>query len=447
MPFFYYPTVNTDTDPITPETARRVSQALASPAPSGRKAILYLHVPFCRTHCSYCFYNIKVVKQDDPAVAAYTDAIIREIEFLARSERIRSLSIEHIFIGGGTPSMLPDHHLARLLEALQKNLNLTQVQDFSIEMNLETMTPSNLAICRELGVSRVSFGWQTSSPRLRKMLALIPDEETLAEVCDQLARFDYPLIWDLMYALPGQTMEEWDDDLSRSIESGIASVDIHRCDVVPPAPLYDQVRSGRVSLPSREESLEQYRHAWRRLTSAGYEMHTFQQFNRPEVPSAYSHYGRYYYRSSHDMIAIGPGAIGVVADWAYMNARDLGQYIEGSTGEDPVFACACEVDDATWQERDFVLGLGQLWNVPKSLLREELSAAQKAAIEKLVHHGALIETETEFRLTEEAIGYHFSVANEFVTPRQFSRNVGYLRAMPGEIVWRRMREAAQSGSA
>jgi hypothetical protein len=91
---------------------------------------------------------------------------------------------------------------------------------------------------------------------------------------------------------------------------------------------------------------------------------------------------------------------------------------------------------ATWQERDFVLGMGQLWSVPKALLRGSLTAQQEAALGKLVEHRAVVETAEDYRLTDEAVGYHFSIANEFVTREQAMRNVGYLRSMPREIVWR-----------
>ena len=436
MPFFYYPTVNTDTDPIDDVKRTLVQRDLESDTARGRKAILYLHIPFCRTHCTYCFYNIKVLKKSDPAIRAYMDALKREIEFYARSAYVRGLSIEHVFIGGGTPSMLPDEDLRDVLAALRDAFDLSNLQDMSIEMNVETMTASNLELCRDLGVTRVSFGWQTSVPRLRKMLALVASEKRLADNLGHLARLGYPPILDLLYAVPTQTMEEWDADLRRSMDLGVACIDIHRCDLVPPAPLYNLVREGRYSLVSPQEALDQYLHAHGTLTGAGYVVNTFQQFNRPDVPSAVSHYGRYYYRSSHDMLAFGPGGLGIVADWAYMNARDIDEYVRMSAESGPRISCAHRMTDTTWQERDFVLGMGQLWSVPKALLREPLSAQQEAALEKLVAHGAVAETASDYRLTDAAVGYHFSIANEFVTPHQAARNVGYLRSMPREIVWR-----------
>jgi coproporphyrinogen III oxidase-like Fe-S oxidoreductase len=447
MPFFYYPTVNTDTDSATPEVVRSFDAALARSGES-RKAILYVHVPFCRTHCSFCFYNVNVVKKDERATRAYLDAILAEMRRLNGARYLEKLSIEHVFVGGGTPSMLPDAHLRELLCGLREHFDLSRVQDFSIEMNVETMTETNLAICRELGVTRVSFGWQTSIPRLRKFLALVPNEETLAQVCDILRSLGYPVIWDLMFALPGQTAEDWALDLQRSIDSGVACVDIHRTDLVPPAPLHELVRAGKLALPTSAEAFAQYRQAHRAFTQAGYVVNTFQQFNRPDVPSAISHYGRYYYRSSHDIVAIGPGAIGLLADHAYMNLRDIGRYVAEAARRLPI-GCVCPVDDETWQERDFVLGMGQLWSVPKSLLRGPLSAQQEAALDKLVRHGAIQETAQDFRLTEAAVGYHFSIANEFVTRRQLGRNVGYLRSMPKEIAWSpaRKRLAAEDSSA
>ena len=313
---------------------------------------------------------------------------------------------------------------------------MRNVQDVSIEMNVETMTESNLALCRELGVSRISFGWQTSVPRLRKMLALVASERRLADNIEHLRRYGYSLIWDLLYAVPTQTMDEWDADLRRSMDLGLACIDIHRCDIVPPAPLYELVREGRYERVTHQAALDQYLHAYRTLVSAGYVVNTFQQFNRPDQPDAISHYGRYYYRSSHDMLALGPGGIGVLADWAYMNTRDIDAFVRQSTGEAPVLGCACPMTAEVWQERDFVLGMGQLWSVPKALLRMPLSPQQDVALKKLIEHGAVVETDTEYRLTEDAVGYHFSIANEFVAREQTARNVGYLRSIQREIVWR-----------
>lgn len=443
MPFFYYPTVNTDTDPIAEESRTAFAGDLAGRDPAGRKAILYLHVPFCRTHCSFCFYNINVVKKDDPVMEAYTDALLREMRFYSENAYARGLSIEHVFIGGGTPTRLPDAQLRRLLEGLRQYFDLSRVVDFTIEMNLETMSASNLELCRELGVNRVSFGWQTSVPRLRKFLALVPSEETLAERLEHLERLGFPVIWDIMYALPSQTNEDWDVDLQRSIDMGVACVDIHRTDLVPPAPLYHLVREGKLELPTPAEALEQYLQAYRTLIDAGYEFNTFQQFNRPDVPSAVSHYGRYYYRSSHDMLALGPGAMGITCDWAYMNERDIASYADRAKSGGPFWSCAHPVSDTTWQERDFVLGLGQLWSVPKALLREPLSPQQESALEKLTAHGALVDDEKEYRIADDAVGYHFSIASEFQTQREIGRNVGYLRSMPSEIVWNSSRKQAR----
>lgn len=440
MPFFYYPTVNTDTDAVTPASYASFHEALRRRCGTGRKAILYVHVPFCRTHCSFCFYNINVIKKDEKATYPYVDGLIRELALYSRMSYPADLSIEHAFIGGGTPSMLPDAHLRLLIEGLHRHLDLSRVRDFTIEMNLETMTRENLKICKELGVTRVSFGWQTSVPRLRKFLALIPDEQKFEEIRGYLDELGYSLIWDLMYALPSQTLADWESDLRRSLALGVACVDIQRTDLVPPAPLYGLVREGSLSLPTPEQALEQYLRAYRTFIDAGYVVNTFQQFNHPDVPAAVSHYGRYYYRSSHDILAVGPGAIGLVADNAYMNQRDIGAYVSSVAAEQLPISCVCRVDDATWQERDFVLGLGQLWSVPKSLLRRNLSAQQENALERLVGFGLIEETPAEYRLTESAVGYHFSIANEFVTRHQKGRNVGYLRSMPREIAWNASRK-------
>jgi hypothetical protein len=83
-----------------------------------------------------------------------------------------------------------------------------------------------------------------------------------------------------------------------------------------------------------------------------------------------------------------------------------------------------------------VLGMGQLWSVPKELLRRPLSPQQDAALGRLVEHGAVVEPDTDYRLAESTVGYHFSIANEFVTREQAARNINYLRSIRREIVWR-----------
>jgi coproporphyrinogen III oxidase-like Fe-S oxidoreductase len=437
MPFLYYPNVNTDTDPANAVSRGSFGAALARRPPSGRKAVLYVHVPFCKNHCTFCFYNIDVVKRSDPAMQVYLDALLADMQRLAESAYVQDLSIEHVFIGGGTPSMLPDDLLRDLLVGLRKYFDLSRVVDFNIEMHLETMTRSNLELCHGLGVNRVSFGWQTSIPRLRKLLALLPSEESLLEIRAELERLGFPLVLDLMYALPTQTDEEWDADLQRSIELGVACIDLHRCDIVPPAPLYELARNGRLELPAPQRVLDQYRYAYRTLVDHGYAFNTFGQFVRQDVPEAISHHGRYMYRSSHDLLALGPGAIGTVADHAYMNTRDLLGYATASNSDDGPAACICHLEDSTWQERDFVLGLGQLWSVPKALLREPLSDQQAEVIDRLCRHDALAETADSFRLTESAVGYHFSISNEFVVRDEMTRNIGYVRSIRSEIARRR----------
>lgn len=448
IPFLYYPNVNTETDRINDERRRGILGALQRPAPATRKAALYVHVPFCKNHCTFCFYNIEVVKRSSPLMRTYVDALLREMEALARSPYVQSLSIENVFIGGGTPSMLPDPELRDVLEGMRRCFDLSRVRDFTIEMHLDTMTGSNLEICHELGVNRVSFGWQTSVPRLRKLLALLPSEEKLAEVKGHLDRLGLPIVWDLMYALPDQTDEEWEYDLRRSMEVGVACIDVHRCDIVPPAPLYDLVRSGKWKLPAPQRVLDQYRHAYRTLIDSGYAFNTFGQFNRTDVPNAISHHGRHMYRSSHDLVALGPGAIGAMANHAYMNARDLADYARLTESFGIATACACPMSDATWQERDFVLGLGQLWTVPKTLLREPLSAQQTEKLARLIEHGAVEETADEYRLTDAAVGYHFSISNEFVAREELARNIGYMRSIRSEIArsGRAARPAAPAGA-
>ena len=120
---------------------------------------IYIHIPFCVRKCNYCDF-LSFPAQSTECISDYMKALICEIELW--KETVSAYEVDTIFIGGGTPSLLSERELGTLFDSLYKNLDLSGLQEFSMECNPGTVTEEKLRLCREAGINRLSFGMQTA---------------------------------------------------------------------------------------------------------------------------------------------------------------------------------------------------------------------------------------------------------------------------------------------
>ena len=186
------------------------------PQPEGlSQAGLYLHVPFCRSLCPFCPYNR--VEYDERAFARYERAVLQEVDLYAPS--LRNSQITSLYVGGGTPTVNPAG-LVRILEAFRGAFHLDG--DVCVELHPACMDEECLAALRRAGVTMASIGVESTSDRLlRKIGRSHNGAEALNAVERAVAAGFDSVNVDLMFALPGQTLEEWETDLKRVLEVGI----------------------------------------------------------------------------------------------------------------------------------------------------------------------------------------------------------------------------------
>ncbi len=170
----------------------------------------YVHIPFCTQICYYCDFS-KVFIKNQP-VDAYLQALIREFESY-KIEQLRTL-----YIGGGTPTAISAEQLDYLLSHLTKNLDLSQLEEFTIEANPGDLTPDKIAVLEKSAVNRISLGVQTFNDKQLKRIGRSHNEAQIYESIDSLkgAGFDNISI-DLIYALPGQTMADVKENVAKAI--------------------------------------------------------------------------------------------------------------------------------------------------------------------------------------------------------------------------------------
>ena len=239
---------------------------------------LYIHIPFCRSKCAYC--DFPSFAGCEAQIPRYITAVLAEAR--QRAEALGDPEIETVFIGGGTPSLLPAAQLERLLNGLHSCFRILPGAEFTCEANPGTLTADWLDTAVRGGMNRLSMGMQAAQPGLLRLLGRI---HTMEDVCAsvRLARQAgvADLNLDLMFGLPGQTPDDW----RASLEAALALAPQHlSCYGLIPeegTPLAGWLENGTVSLPEEETEREMYDTAIRTLAEHGFAQYEISNFARP----------------------------------------------------------------------------------------------------------------------------------------------------------------------
>ena len=235
---------------------------------------LYVHVPFCASTCDFCaFYQ---VQPDAEKIARYLAAVERETGLVDWSGR----PVGTVFWGGGTPGLLSPGQLERLGTAVRR-LPLASGAEWSVELAPASVTPARLRVLRDLGVTRVSIGVQSLRPSLLDGLGRLHTREQALQAYERARAAGFASVnLDLMFALPGQTEEDWLADLDEVIALAPDHVSTYCLTFEEDTALWVRLAQGKVKLdPEREAKL--YERTWSHLADAGYAQYEVSNFARP----------------------------------------------------------------------------------------------------------------------------------------------------------------------
>jgi oxygen-independent coproporphyrinogen-3 oxidase len=206
-------------------------------SPSAPVTSLYVHVPFCAQKCNYCAFYSEA--SNGELINRYVEALLRELEMVAHDLRPRT-----IFFGGGTPSLLTLRQWEKILQTMQR-LNLTGAEEWTVECNPATVSLDKARLLRSYGVNRISMGVQSLNENLLDRLGRIHSREMVFKSFDILrqAGFDNLNI-DLMFAIPGQTLEVWRETLAEATALGSEHLSSYEVIYEDDTPLYAQLKAG-----------------------------------------------------------------------------------------------------------------------------------------------------------------------------------------------------------
>ena len=280
---------------------------------------LYIHIPFCIRKCLYC--DFLSVTYNESLAKAYTDALCKEL--ILKKDIAEELKT--IYIGGGTPTILPEECFSQLFKCLKDNFKFSDSHEITIEANPGTVDKSKIDAMLSLGVNRLSIGVQSFNDDELKTLGRIHTSDEALKAIETIKNSGINnFSIDLIYGIPGQTLDSWKRTVSKAVELSPAHISSYELTPEKDTPLYRLIQSGEVKMPDEDLVLSMYDYAIDHLTSKGYEHYEISNFALPRFRCL--HNLNYWDRGEY--IGAGAGAHSFIRGFRSKNTDDIRRYIK-----------------------------------------------------------------------------------------------------------------------
>ena len=284
---------------------------------------IYIHIPFCKSRCKYCdfFSTTQLEKQE-----AYIQAVIQEWKTF--QGQWSKEEIHTIYLGGGTPSLLPVESLHQLLHSILSSIQSASVQEITLEANPGDITAEKIQAWQTIGVNRLSIGIQSFNDRL---LQLVGRRHTAQQAIQAVKTAQTGGITnisiDLMYALPTQTMAEWQNDIVQALKLNVPHISSYGLIYEEGTLLTHWLEQGKISAIDEEQEMLMYDHLIEQLTQHGYEHYEVSNF---ALPGLHSKHNSSYWNDT-PYLGLGAGAHSYDGEKRWWNVADIDHYITQAT--------------------------------------------------------------------------------------------------------------------
>jgi oxygen-independent coproporphyrinogen-3 oxidase len=355
-----------------------------------------VHVPFCVHRCGYC--NFTLVARRDDLIGPYLDAVERELSWLHTPRQVDTL-----FLGGGTPTHLPPHELRRLLSLARQWFPLSTGYELSVEANPADLDEARLQVLAELGVTRLSLGVQSFRDA---KLALLERDHRHADIVrsyELARRYVDSVSIDLIFGAPGETLDQWQEDLRAAIALAPDHVSTYGLTFERGTQFWNRLQHGKLAQLDVELDRSMFATAIDMLTAAGIEQYEVSNFARPGHRCRHNDV----YWAAEGYYAAGPGAARYVAGRREVNHRSTSTYIKRLLGGESPVAEAEQLSPEDRAREALVLGLRRMSGVERQtfLGRFGFSIDQLAGevVRNLAHNGLLIDDGQRIHLSGDGL--------------------------------------------
>ena len=366
----------------------------------------YVHIPFCTQICYYCDFS-KVFIKNQP-VDSYLEHLLGEY----RSYDIHKLRT--LYIGGGTPTALSAPQLETLLDGLTKNLDLSVLEELTIEANPGDLDADKIAVLKNSAVNRVSLGVQTFDDKMLKKIGRSHLEKDIYENIDRLklAGFDNISI-DLIYALPGQTMDQVKDNVAKAVALDIPHMSLYSLILENHTVFMNRMRRGKLPLPKEELEAEMFEYIIEELERSGFEHYEISNFSKPGFESRHN----LMYWDNAEYYGIGAGASGYVNGVRYKNHGPIRHYLK-AVEEGNARVTEEHLSQREQMEEEMFLGLRKKSGVSMIRFEEKFGTSFEGlygqVVRELCHQGLLQVEGQQIRMTKKGLFLGDAVAEQFI---------------------------------
>jgi putative oxygen-independent coproporphyrinogen III oxidase len=347
---------------------------------------IYIHIPFCRSRCSYCDFATGLYQTE--AASRYVEAVVNEIESTTVA---RNVAIDTIYFGGGTPSLLSPDQLRPILQAVRMQFRVDECAEVTMEMNPGTVAPEILRAFREQGVNRASFGAQTFDDgelaRLGRSHNVADILKTFADL--RVAGFDN-VSFDLIAGLPGQGLERWQWNVEEALALRPEHLSFYLLEVHSGTPLAEHIRRGIQPTPDDDLAALMYEWMLERAEQAGYEHYEISNLCLPRFDSR--HNSKYWTGAPYFGFGCSSHSYdGQGRRWA--NEREIQKYVQAiETGASPVVQ-EQQLNDMDIRSEAIFLGMRMMRGVDTKRYRDsfgvDLRETHKGDLNRFMEAGLI----------------------------------------------------------
>lgn len=377
--------------------------------PAEQKVSAYIHIPFCEHICYYCDFN-KVFLEGQP-VDEYVEMLLKEMEITLKQHPVKEL--ETLYVGGGTPTSLTAVQLDRLLAGARKILPFKEGKEFTVEANPGDLTKEKLQVMKNYGVNRLSMGVQTFDNRLLKKIGRKHTAEDVYQTMRFLEEENFTNVSiDLIYALPGQTLEGYRETLNQALALDLPHYSLYSLILENKTMFMNWVRQGRLELPDQETETRMFEETIQAMEKKGRHQYEISNFG---LEGHESKHNLMYWNNDH-YFGFGAGASGYLGNKRYRNKGPIQHYLRPlRAGELPVLETEVLLRENQIEEEMF-LGLRKKIGISKQHFYERYQQTIESLYSKV-----LTDLEKEGLLVNESDRIYLTPKGTFLGNEVFER--------------------------
>ncbi|HEN7457731.1 TPA: oxygen-independent coproporphyrinogen III oxidase [Streptococcus agalactiae] len=366
----------------------------------------YVHIPFCTQICYYCDFS-KVFIKNQP-VDAYLQALIREF----RSYDITELRT--LYIGGGTPTSISAVQLDYLLTELIRDLNLNTLEEFTIEANPGDLTVDKIEVLQKSAVNRVSLGVQTFNDKHLKRIGRSHNEAQIYSTIDALKTAGFQNISiDLIYALPGQTMDDVRSNVAKALSLNIPHLSLYSLILEHHTVFMNKMRRGKLHLPTEDLEAEMFEYIISEMERNGFEHYEISNFTKPGFESRHN----LMYWDNVEYYGVGADASGYLDGIRYRNRGPIQHYLKG-VSEGNARLSEEVLSKNEMMEEELFLGLRKKEGVSIGKFEQKFGTSFEKRygqiVQELQSDGLLKENNGFIQMTKKGLFLGDTVAEKFI---------------------------------